>query len=261
MLEKGIALPGFEDDGALSLTDDALLDGQLRLRQPRDGFRVAVDSVLLAAATPAVAGDRVMEPGCGAGGAALCLARRVAGCHVTGIEIQPALARLAEDNARRNGLAGRVEVIAGDIARPPAALAPGGFDHVLLNPPFLPPGRADAPEDIPRRTARVEGEAGLDAWLGFALRMVRSSGTVTVVHRADRLDELLSLLRGPAGGIVVYPLWPGPGARPARRVLVRAVKDSGAPLRLSRGLVLHEADGAYTAAADAALRGAALDLA
>lgn len=245
---------------AIAVTEDRLLDGRVALRQPRDGFRVAIDSVMLAAAVAAKPGETVLEPGAGAGAAALCLARRIEGCHVTGVELQPDLVRLAGENIRLNGLQRSVDIMVGDLARPPPRLGPGGYAHVMMNPPFLEAARADAPANAGKAAANVEGVLGLDDWIEFSLRMLRLKGTLTIIHRADRLDSLLAELTGRVGEIVVFPLWPGRAAKPAKRVLVRARKGVAAPLRLAAGMVLHEDDGAYTAEADAVLRGGALSI-
>jgi tRNA1(Val) A37 N6-methylase TrmN6 len=130
----------------------------------------------------------------------------------------------------------------------------------MANPPFLEAARATASPDPARAAANVEGEAGLAAWVRFALVMVRAKGTVTFIHRADRIADLLAQLGGRAGDIVIFPLWPG-GGRAARRIIVRARKASNAPTRLLPGLVLHDEGGRYTAAAAVVLRdGAALPL-
>jgi tRNA1(Val) A37 N6-methylase TrmN6 len=100
----------------------------------------------------------------------------------------------------------------------------------------------------------MEGDAGLADWVQFALAMVRAKGTLTLIHRADRIDALLGQIAGRAGEVVIFPLWPGVG-KPASRVLLRARKQIAAPARLAPGLVLHEADGRFTAAAEAILRG------
>ncbi len=255
--------PRSEEDlmASEAVSEDALLDGRLKLRQPKHGYRVAIDPVFLAAAVPAEAGEKVLDVGAGSGAAALCLARRVPGCHVAGIEIGRDMVRLAAENIALNGLGGRVEVVLGDSARPPPGLGPGSFAHVRANPPHLEAGRATPSPAPGRARARVEGGADLGAWVRFCLAMVRPRGSVTFIHRADRLDALLAGLHGRAGGIVVFPLWPGGHGGPAKRVLVRGCKDVQAPTRLVPGLVLHRADGAYTQAAEAVLRhGAALEL-
>jgi tRNA1(Val) A37 N6-methylase TrmN6 len=242
------------------LTQDTLLAGRVRLSQPAAGYRVAIDPVFLAATVPAEAGDVVLDVGTGVGAAALCLAWRVAGCRITGLESQAAMARLAMANAEANGMQARVTILIGDLLRPPPRLSPASFDHVMANPPHLSGATAAPPPDPDKAASNVEGEAKLADWLRFCLTMAKPKGCVTLVHRADRLDQLLGDLRGQAGEITVFPLWPG-GARPATRVLVRARKGSAAPTRLAAGLVLHETDGSYSAAAQAVLRdGAALAL-
>jgi tRNA1(Val) A37 N6-methylase TrmN6 len=242
------------------VSEDTLLGGRVVLRQPRSGYRVAIDPVLLAAAVPAGAIDTVLDIGCGVGAAMLCLAARVAGCRITGIEAQRELVRLASENIDLNQVQGRVVAMAGDILRPPPRLEPGSFGHVMANPPFLEAGTATA-SPLPRKAAAtVEGEADLAAWVRFALAMVRPKGSLTFIHRADRMEQLLAQLMGRASEITVFPLWAG-SDKAAKRVVVRARKGVETPTRLTPGLVLHAADGRYTAAADAVLRGgAALDL-
>lgn len=196
----------------------------------------------------------MLDIGCGTGAASLCLATRVPQCRITGLEMQRELVRLAGDNALLNGMNDRVSVMAGNLLNPPPRLSPGMFDHVMANPPFIERGRGNPVPDPAKAAATIEGEAGLGDWVRFALVMVREKGTVTFIHRADRIDALLGQIAGRAGEVVVFPLWPGAG-RPASRILVRARKQIAAPARLSPGLVLHEADGRFTAEAEAVLRG------
>ena len=237
----------------METSDYRLLGGRVLLRQPKDGYRAAIDPVFLAAAVPAGPGDLVLDVGAGAGAAALCLARREPGCTVRGIEVQRDLVRLATENVIANGLNGRVEVMVGDLLHPPPRLAPGAFAHVMANPPYLPEAAATRPPDAGKARAHVEGDAALVDWVRFALAMVRPKGSITFIHRADRLDALMAAVAGRVGDIAVFPLWPGMG-KPASRVILRARKGVSTPTRLLPGLTLHEADGRYTAAADAVLR-------
>jgi tRNA1(Val) A37 N6-methylase TrmN6 len=221
--------------------------------QPQEGYRVAIDPVFLAASIPAAPGDLVLDVGAGVGAAALCLAWREPACQVRGIELQRDLVKLAARNVELNGFIGRVEIMIGDLLRPPPRLAPSSFHHVMANPPYLPAEAATRPRDAGRAAANLEGAATLADWVRCCLTMARPKGTVTFIHRADRMEALLAELRSRAGDIVVFPLWPG-GSRPASRILVRARKDVSAPTRLAAGLVLHEPDGRYTPAAEAILR-------
>ena len=246
--------PGPEPGPAL--TEDALLGGRVRLRQPANGARIAIDPIFLAASIAAESHQLVLDAGCGVGAAALCLAARVPRCRVIGLELQRDLVRLAGDNVALNGMSGRISVMVGDLLAPPPRLSPGMFDHVMANPPFIEQGRGTPAANPAKSAATIEGDASLGDWVRFALAMARGKGTVTFIHRADRLDGLLGHLAGRAGEIVVFPLWPAAG-RPANRVLVRATKQVQTPARLMPGLVLHETDGRFSDAAEAVLRGAA----
>jgi tRNA1(Val) A37 N6-methylase TrmN6 len=206
------------------LTHDRLLAGRVALAQPKHGYRAAIDPVLLAAAVPLQAGERALELGCGAGAAALCLLARVPDGAVTGLEQQPVLAGLARDNAAANDSESRLCVHVGDLLDPPEAIARGGFDHPL------------------RAAANVEGAARLPDWVAALARATRRGGTLTLIHRADRLPELLAALDRVAGALVTFPLWPAAG-KAAKRVLVQGRVGVGGPAVLAAGLTLHTGGG------------------
>lgn len=234
-------------------SEDRLLGGRVLLRQPKQGYRAAIDPVLLAASLDPKPGQHVLDIGCGVGAAALCLLARRPDLTVTGIEIQPDLADLARRNAALNGVSDRFQIIEGDIA---SLRLEARFDHAMSNPPFLPAGRGNAPPDASRALAHVEGEADLPAWTAFAASVLPHRGTLTLIHRADRLTDLLAALEDARfGSVVVFPLWPRIET-PAKRVLVRAAKGGKAPLVLSPGLLLHGAEGGFTPATDSVLRDA-----
>lgn len=243
-----------------AVTVDTVLGGRVRIRQPASGYRAAIDPVILAAAVPARPGDVVFDVGCGVGTAGLCLAARVPDVQVRGIDVQREMIVLANQSAGDNGLAGRVEFTVGDLLHPPPTLGAGLFDHVMANPPFVAEGRGNRPADRGKARSSIEGEAQLADWIRFCLRMVRPKGSVTIIHRADRLAEVLAAVGDGLGELVVFPLWPGlapepdGGAKPAKRVLVRGRKGLATPLRLMPGLILHTEEGLYTAAADRVLR-------
>lgn len=260
LAEAGVELPGGPAEATGGLTDDGFLGGRLNLLQPRHGFRAGSDSVLLAAAVAAAPASRVLDAGAGVGAVALALAWRLGTIAVDALELQATLAGIAAENARRNRLANRVAVHAGDLARPPEAIRRRPYDHVVTNPPYHDPGRTQHAPDAGRALARSEAALPLAGWLAACLALLRAGGTLTLIQRADRLDEVLAALAPAAGDVVVYPLRPGPD-KAAKRVIVRALKGAAGPVRRRRGLLLHGADGAYTPAAEAVLRdGAALDL-
>jgi tRNA1(Val) A37 N6-methylase TrmN6 len=237
-------------------TQDAVLDGRVRLVQTARGYRAGVDAALLAAACDAASGQRVIEPGCGAGGALLAAAMRRPGARFTGVERDPAALALAQANIADNGVSDRVEAVAGDVAKGFRSQDLAPFDAALANPPFFDdPGTLRGP--AAEKTGAWLADEGLEAWLVFLTKAVREGGTITLIHRADRLGDILAGLQPKAGSFQIRPVQPFADA-PAKRVLVRAVKTGKAPLRLLPALVLHDRDGGkHTAAAEAILRGQA----
>jgi tRNA1(Val) A37 N6-methylase TrmN6 len=237
-------------------TEDRVLDGRVRLRQPARGYRAGLDAALLAAACDAAPGARVIEAGCGAGGALLAAALRRPGARFTGVERDPAALALARENIALNGLEDRVEAVAGDVALRFAGLGLPVFDAAMANPPFF-----DDPDALRGPAAERRGawlaDDGLEAWIGFLSKAVREGGTITLIHRADRLADILALLAPKAGSAQVRPVLPF-ADQPAKRVLVRAIKSGKAPMRILPALILHDREGAkHTGEAEAILRGEA----
>lgn len=238
------------------LTEDRVLNGRVRLRQIAGGYRAGMDAALLAAACDAGPGERVIEAGCGVGGALLAAAARRPDSRFHGVERDPRAAELARGNAALNGMTDRVEIVAGDIQAGFRVLDLPVFDAAMSNPPFFDDaGALRAP--APAKTGAWMADGGLAAWTGFLLKAVREGGTITLIHRADRLADILTLLAPKAGSFRVRPVQPFADA-PAKRVLVRAIKTGKAPLVLLPALVLHDRDGGqHSTAAEAILRGEA----
>jgi len=223
-------------------TEDAFLGGQLRLRQPKSGHRAGHDAVLLAAATPARSGDRVVDFGAGVGAAGLALAKRVPAIQLLLVEIDPALAELARGNAASNAIA--ADIVALDVTSAPgqygaAGLVPDSVDVVLMNPPFNDPARHRLSPDKARATAHVATAATLEDWVHAARRVLKSQGMLTLIWRADDLAEVLTALDRGFGSLAILPVH-GDATSPAIRVLVRATKGGKAPTRLLRGLMLND---------------------
>ena len=313
-------------------TLDRFLGGRVIAAQPASGFRAGHDTVLLAAAVPAESGSVALELGSGAGIASLCLAARVPGARIIGIEIDPELVHLANDNAARNTVADRVSFVIGDARTaasqfnlpPPCGEAaashrakrdgaPGGgplveelsvVDHVFFNPPFHPDSAHSSPVAARDRATRDSSDA-VRTWTERALSLVRGGGTVTAIVRTDRVHDILNAASNYSG--IVFPLFPRASAT-SKRAIVRIIKieristsplpsplvgdrgpicDSGAAagpsahsaakqrvpgrkggdtqdcehFTTAAGLILHEADGRNTEAAEAILRhGQALNL-
>jgi len=239
---------------------DALLGGRITIFQPKNGYRAAIDPLLLAASVPAKDNETILDLGSGTGAAALALAARIDGVRVIGLEKQGDLVALARKSAEESGFAERVSFVEGDLLAPPADLSPGLFDHVIANPPYLARGSGNPPPDAAKRAATVEGEAVLADWLTFVLDMARDGASISVIQRFDRAPEVTAGLAISAGNIVMFPLWPKEAGKDAKRVIVQARKGKGGDTRTAprtaKGLVLHQANGDFTPEAETVLRDA-----
>ena len=236
------------------IVENALLGGRVRLRQPARGYRAGMDAALLAAAVGARAGERVIEAGCGAGAVLAQLGVRIPGLTLAGLERDPAMAALARENMALNAL--DADIREADVASGFRPLGLPPFDWAVSNPPFFDdPSALRAP--APGKQAAWMADDGLKAWTAFLLKSVREGGRIVIIHRADRLADLLALLGEKAGSFSIRPIHPFPD-EPAKRVLVQAVKTGKAPLRLLPAFVLHDrAGGKHTPEAEAVLRGEA----
>lgn len=229
-------------DPAYECTEDAFLGGQLRLRQLKSGHRAGHDAMLLAAATQARSGDRLVDFGAGVGAAGFAVAKRVAGVKLVLVEIDSELAGLARGNAASNAIAADVVVLdvtsdAGIFAA--AGLTPDSVDAVMMNPPFNDPARHRASPDRARENAHVATDVTLESWIHAARRILKSGGVLTLIWRADGLAEVLAALGRGFGSLAIQPVH-SDAKTLANRVLIRAIKGGKAPLRIHAALLLND---------------------
>jgi tRNA1(Val) A37 N6-methylase TrmN6 len=228
-----------------------VLNKRVELAQPEDGFCTCIDAVLLAAACPVKAGESILDLGCGLGSAAFCALKRVEDTTLTGIDILPEAIELARHNALLNRMKERTHFKCIDI-RDFENLS---FDHVICNPPFLDAGEHTPSPSPARATAIGFGEDDMDLkdWVDCAFRSIKGTGSLTIIHRADAVDEIIRAMGKRFGATEIIPLWPKAG-REAKRVIVRTWKHRKSPARIRPGTVLHREDGDYTDEAEKILR-------
>lgn len=218
------------------LTRDAYLGGRVHLNQPEKGYRAGLDPVLLAACVAAKRGQAVLDLGCGAGAAALCLHARVPGLRLTGVERQAVYADLARRNARENGA--EMQVVEADLADVPVDLRQQQFDHVMANPPYFQGAGRRTAQDAGREAGRAEATP-LETWVDVAARRLAPQGFLHVIQRAERLADLIAAAHARLGSLEVLPIT-GREGRAAHLVILRARKGGKSPFRLHAPLVLHE---------------------
>lgn len=226
--------------------------GQVQVQQPVAGYRAGLDPVLLAAYGICSPGDLVLDVGCGVGTASLCLANLHPDIIIEGIELQPDLVTIAETNITLNRYEDRMMCVAGDIMDCPRVVKDKNYDAIITNPPYQKKGASTTAEHPIKFAANAETSALLSDWIGFCAKRLRPKGKFTMIHRADRLDEIIYHMAKKFGDIQIVPIWPHAN-QDANRVIIQAIKSGQGKANLQPGLVIHSDDESYTADANAVI--------
>ncbi|MBR1649251.1 MAG: methyltransferase domain-containing protein [Alphaproteobacteria bacterium] len=231
-------------------TSDYLLDHRIKIFQPVNGYRASSDAIILSSLVKEIKeGEKVLDIGSGTGAISLCLAYRFRKALITGLEIQPRLAELANLSAKENGF-DNVCFINTDI-RTPDTLQFGQYDHIITNPPY-------AENDMPspnsgKATAHNLENFNLKQWLETSLKYLRPRGMFYTINRAEAIAEIMQTLNGRVGDIFIVPLF-SKNNQNAKRVMISARKSCRTPCRIAQGLIVHNEDGTYSEEAQKILR-------
>jgi tRNA1Val (adenine37-N6)-methyltransferase len=228
------------------VTDDTLFNGKLSIRQPKDGYRFSLDAVLLAGLAYARPQDRIIELGTGCGVVPLIMAFRDSGIRVTGVEIQPELAALADVNARLNGFSDRVRIVEGDFRDAARVFQPESWDMVLSNPPYRGEASGRVNPHPQRAMARHELAGSVEDVFATGKFLLRQGGRLSVIYPARRLDHLMVVAHRHGFSAKKLTVIHSDVRGPGRLVFLECRKGGGEELRVSPPFFVYELDGSYT---------------
>lgn len=232
----------------VEVIETTLLNGQVKLLQPKHGFHASLDTVFLSAAATPKMHDKVLDIGCGVGSAGLCVALRNKNITLTGIDIQGELIDIALQNATLNGMAERCRFFEGSVLTD-KAVEDNFFDIAIMNPPYHEAGTHTASPQRIKAMSHGEEASGatLTDWVKYAHRKLKQGGTLALIHRADRLDDVIVALaaRRWFGSLRVLPLCAHEGEN-AHRIIVVARKERYKPIILMNNFIIHIKKTGYT---------------
>lgn len=238
----------------MDYTEDYLLNKKIKIFQPKDGYRAAIDAVFLSSLIKektVCPKAKILDVGSGTGAVSLCLAYRLKEKHpeITGIDIQENLVELSNKSAKANGF-DFLHYEVSDI-RQKTSLKPLSFDFVLTNPPY-------SDHDMPspnesKKFAHNHQDFDLTSWLSFSLKMLKPKGYIALINRTEALNEILSAMHNKAGSIQILPLY-SKGGQAAKRILILAQKGSRGLTSILPPLYTHNEDGSYSEKSEQILR-------
>jgi tRNA1Val (adenine37-N6)-methyltransferase len=232
----------------MPLTDDTLFNGRLICRQHQDGYRFSLDAVLLAHFCQPVSRSKVLDLGTGCGVISLVLCYRHPDIQVTGLELQPALAELARNNAQANRLENRFAVQQGDLRRIKKELRAESCDLVCSNPPYYKTGSGRMSQEDECAFARHELTADPESVIAAAAFAVKNRGRVACIYPAERLATVLAVMvKKRLIPKRIQPVYSSPEDEQARLVMIEAMKNGGEGVRLLPPLYIYQyPDGPYS---------------
>lgn len=225
---------------------NTLLGGKVKICQFETGVKVSSDAVLLASAVDEKnlkKSPKILDVGVGGGGISLCILSRFDNANILGIDIQDEMLELANVSIKENHFEDRFSVIKEDILNPSATLKNMEFDVVITNPPYY---KGQTSPDKIKAKAHSEQGLNLDDWITASIKRVRTGGCFIIIHKADRIDDIIySLKKNNLGKIEIFPIYSKEN-EVANRVIIRGLKSYKSPAIIYNSLVLHNETGEYT---------------
>ena len=222
--------------------DDLQHEG-FRIIQSPDAFRFGTDSVLLADFAAPRKRDVCVDLGCGTGAISLIMIMHNPTITVTGVEIQPEVADMAQRSAMLNGVEERFSVVCGDMRTAHEELGRGKYTLAVCNPPYFKAGGALLSEEEKVRIARHEGDITPADIAGAAARLIKNGGRFAVVYPASRALEMMRAMEDAGIAPKRVRTIHGVAGRPPKHILIDGIKGASSGLHWMEPLILRDENG------------------
>lgn len=226
--------------------DDLEFKG-LKIIQNKDGFCFGIDSILLSDFAKEIKkGSKVIDLGTGTGIIGILLCGKTELSKIIGVEIQKEVYDMAKRSIKLNNLENKFEIINENIKNLENIIETGTFDAVVTNPPYKKRGTGLTNENEKKLISRHEITANLEDFIKVSSKMLKDKGTLYMVHRPDRMVDIIELLRKyklePKKIKFVYPN----ANKDANLILLKAVKNANPFLKIEKPLYVYNQNGEYT---------------
>ena len=227
----------------LEVSKNKILDGSISLFQPKKGFRVGIDSILLSSSIKKY--SNCIEFGTGSGVILIYLSKKFPNSNIIGVEKNIELIELAKKNLIENNINNtNTKVICNDLLDQAFLKEYNNkFDRVIMNPPYFNLNKVIKSDNKLKASARYE--TNINQWFLAAYKKLKPKGYMNFVFRSENLDLILSKLYNSWGDIKVFPLWPKAKVK-SKLMIVQARKNVNSGVQILPGLILHNNDGSYT---------------
>lgn len=218
-----------------------------RLIQNKDGFCFGIDAVLLSDFAKNIKNDsKVIDLGTGTGIISILLCGKTKLKNIVGVEVQKDVYDMACRSVKLNNLEDKFQVINANILDLKNIFIQDCFDVVVTNPPYKKQNTGICNDDEKKLISRHEVLADLEDFIKVASRLLKDRGEFYMIHRPERIVDILSLLRNyniePKELRLVF----SNEKNPPKMVLIRGVKNGGEFLKFRENLYIYNEDGSYT---------------
>tara|TARA_B100000686_G_scaffold93040_1_gene99429 strand:+ start:1701 stop:2435 length:735 start_codon:yes stop_codon:yes gene_type:complete len=229
----------------IDVTKNKILNGNITLYQPKKGFRIGIDSILLSSSVNNY--KNCLDLGSGVGVIMLSLAKRFPKSRILGVDKNRELIKISKENVILNNLEGlNIKFFCTDIKK--GKFLPelnNSFDRVVMNPPYFYQNKVVS--SIDKYKSQAKYEKNIFSWFNSAYSKLKPKGHINFIFRSEFLNIALECLSNKWGDIRIFPLWPKTG-KVSKLTIIQARKNSKSGVQLMSGLVLHNNDGTYTEA-------------